>query len=75
MAASPKYKVFTGSNGVYVASCKFAEDAAAVVALYQDGEIRTGHAKKDTVFRNGIDGDAGESVDLVAEIVHERENV
>jgi hypothetical protein len=28
MAGTPKYKIFTG-GGEYVASCKYAEDAAA----------------------------------------------
>jgi hypothetical protein len=67
MAASPGLKVFNPS-GEYVASCKFAEDAAAIVAIYGDGaEIRIGHKKTDCVWREGSEVQpAGESFDQVA---------
>jgi len=74
MASSPKYKVFNPS-GEYVASCKYAEDAAAVVALYGDGaQIRTSHSKRDTVWIEGEECEsAANSVDFVAQRVSERE--
>ena len=76
MAASPRYKVFNPA-GKYVASCVHCEDAAAIVAAYGEGaEIRTGHAKRDTIFREFLDGDntvSGESYDAVAAIAHGNE--
>ena len=74
MAASPKYKIFN-PGGEYVASCKYAEDAAALMALYGDGaEIRTEHAKSTTVWREGAEQQsAGESYDFVASTVIARE--
>ena len=74
MASAPKYKVFNPS-GEYVASCKHAEDAAAVVALYGDGaQIRTSHSKRDTVWVEGEESDsAANSVDFVALMVALRE--
>lgn len=74
MAASPKYKVYN-PGGEYVASCKYVEAAAAVVALYGSGAtIRVGHSKRSIVWQEGTDGDAGESYDVVAEIVYQRES-
>ena len=73
MAATPKYKIFTPDNE-YVASCKYVEDAAALVAFRGHGStIRTGHSKKSIVYTNGEDGEAGESYDVVADIVFNRE--
>jgi len=70
MSSSPKYKVFN-AVGEYVACCKHVEDAAAIIASYGDGaSIRTGHAKKDTVYVNGVDGNAGDSYDAVARHVY-----
>jgi len=64
-SGTPKFKVFDG-DGVYQASCKELEACAALVALYGEGStIRWGHAKRDTLFTQGVDGDAGESYDLV----------
>lgn len=36
MAASPRFKVHS-PRGEYIASCKYLEDAAALVAAYGDG--------------------------------------
>lgn len=70
MAASPGLKVFNPS-GEYVASCKFAEDAAAIVAIYGDGaQIRFGHRPKDVVWTEGSEEHpASESFDGVALVV------
>jgi hypothetical protein len=72
MAGAPRLKVY-GPSGEYVASCKYAEDAAAVVAAHGTGStIRLGHRKADVAYTDGIDGDAGDSYDAVAEVVHKR---
>lgn len=73
MAAAPQLKVFA-PTGEYVASCKYAEDAAAIVAVYGDGaEIRIGHKKANVVWREGSeDQPAGESFDLVTMTICER---
>ncbi len=72
MSASPKWKVFSPS-GEYVASTKYVEDAAAIVASYGEGaQIRASHRKRDTVYTDGIDGDAAASYDVVAEAVQVR---
>ena len=77
MAGSPQYKVYSPS-GEYVAACKEIEHAAAIIgAFYAYPEepgatIRYGHSKKWTLFTQGIDGDAGESYDMVAIVSHAR---
>ena len=67
--ASPKYKVYKGSE--YVGCAKYAEDAAALVALQEDGSVRLLH--KYVLWTQGVDGDAGESYDAAAELMHQRE--
>jgi hypothetical protein len=73
MAASPFWKVFSPS-GEYIASCKYAEDAAAIVGSYGGGEIRVGHSKKLTVWREGMEeeGTATDSYDTVAAVCNRR---
>ena len=73
MAASPLWKVFNPS-GEYVASCKHAEDAAAIVGAYGGGEIRAGHSKALTVWREGYEeaGTATDSYDTVATVCNQR---
>ena len=70
MASTPRWKVFSPAKQ-YVACCHFAEDAAALAALYGEGAtIRDGHRVKDTVFTEGEnDTWAGESYDVAARIV------
>jgi hypothetical protein len=72
MAESPKYKVYN-RHGEYVAACKHAEDAAALVALYGDGAtIKHGH--RTIVWCEGAESQpAGKSYDFVAQKVYERE--
>ena len=67
MANAPRFKVYT-PDGEYVASCKHAEDAAALVALYGDGAtIRAGHSRRDILWHEGFQGQpAAESYDFVA---------
>ena len=68
MAASPQWKVFN-ELGEYVAACKYFEDAAAVVGMCDKGAtIRLGHAKKYTLWIEGIDGLAGDSYDHCTEV-------
>ena len=50
MAGSPSYKVYD-SQGVYQAACKEAYAAAVLADLY-GGTVRTGHAKRWTVWRS-----------------------
>lgn len=69
--AAPYWKVFN-PRGEYVAACKLPEDAAAIIAAYGPGAtLRAGHAKKETVWTEGVDGVAGESYDAVG--AHARE--
>ena len=77
MAGSPKWKVFVDDE--YIASCKYAEDAAALVGARgpcDDGsvQVRYGHSKRYTVWRDGLeDIEAAESYDVAAETMIERE--
>jgi hypothetical protein len=67
MASSPQLKVYR--NGEYVASCKYAEDAAAIVGL--SGTIRIGHNK--IIWHEGNESQpASESYDFVAETIRKR---
>lgn len=72
MASSPTWKVYS-VDGEYVASCKYVEDAAALLsACYGIGAtIRYGHSKK--VWIEGTERQpASESYDFVAATVHAR---
>lgn len=67
MAASPQFKVYR--DGEYVAACKYAEDAAAVIAATGSGEVRHGH--RVVVWREGREGfPAGDSFDRAAQVMH-----
>lgn len=70
MAASPVWKVYAGAE--YVASCKYAEDAGALVAFRGDGaSIRYRHTM--IVWQEGKEAQgAAESYDHVAVICHQR---
>lgn len=73
MAGSPRYTIHSPA-GEYVASCKYPEDGAAIVALYGTGaQIRARH-KKPALWTEGEEvQSAGESFDFVAETVRVRE--
>lgn len=71
---SPKYKIYD-ADGVYQASCKEAEAAAALVAsIYSGGTVRFDHSKKSIVWTEGSeDFSASESYDGAAMVMFERE--
>lgn len=69
MAQSPQFKVYRGKE--YVAACKHAEDAAALVAISCGGTIKHGHTL--VVWREGQEAfSAGESYDGAAQIMRQR---
>ena len=55
--------------GDRIARTFYVEDAAAIVALHAGGTIRAGHR---VLWREGVDGQAGESYDRVAEVALHR---
>ncbi len=70
MARGTRYKVI--SDGVHVASLRYAEDAAAMVALYGKG-TRVRFLHDVTVWREGKEEiEAGSSYDAAAAIMRER---
>lgn len=72
MASAPKLKGYN-PQGEYVAACKHAEDAAAIVAAYGSGAtIRWNHRR--ILWEEGKEtaGKAGDSYDIVASVVNER---
>lgn len=73
MASAPTLKIYS-PDGEYVAACKYATDAAALMALYGDGAtIRDGHSKRSTVWTEGAeDQPAAESYDHVHDVVQQR---
>jgi hypothetical protein len=66
MAGSPSWKVYSKS-GEYLASFKYPSHAAALVAAFGEygTTIRWGHNMK--AWTEGVDGNASESYDAVAE--------
>jgi len=66
MTNSPGYKFFDAA-GKYQGCTHDHTIAAQAVAYYGNGAtIRWhGHSKKNTIFTQGIDGDAAENYDLV----------
>ena len=72
MAATPKFKVYNPS-GEYVAACKHVEDAAAIVALYGHGSRIYDQFHRRVLWDEGHEKcPAGESYDIVAEVVYGR---
>lgn len=71
MAGSPVFKVYS-SEGLYIAACKHAEDAAAIIAMRGEGAtIRYQHGK--VLWKEGSEVQpAGESYDLVSDTVNGR---
>ena len=71
MAASPRYKVYS-VEGKYLASFKYASDAASLVGCRGTlgTTIRDGHST--VVWEDGKDGEAGDSYDRVADVIHSR---
>lgn len=72
MSGTPRWKVYDG-DGLYVAACRYIEDAAAVVGGHDDGStIRDGAHNRRIVWREGKDGHAADSYDDVAATVNMR---
>ena len=72
MASTLQFKVFD-VDGEYLASFRYVEDAAILVAAKEDGTtIRNGHSKRTIVWTEGVDGSASRSYSVVADIVHGR---
>lgn len=61
-------------TGEYRASCVDYTDAAALCALYGHGsEARSGHAKKNTIWREGFEEKlAADSYDFAVRVMIER---
>jgi len=71
MAATPRWKVYRDNE--YVGSCKYVEDAAALIAMSNCGDIRDGYNARKIVWREGCEAfSAADSYDQVARIVHNR---
>ena len=69
MAAAPPIK-FYDEKGTYQGSTHDYPIAALAVSFYGAGAtVRLGHAKRDIVFVQGRDGDAGDCFDLVGEAI------
>ena len=74
MGATPRWKVYR--DGEYVASCKYVEDAAALIGVSNCGEVRDGDNGRKVVWREGREAfSAADSYDGVAEVVHSRVRV
>jgi|6_EtaG_2_1085325.scaffolds.fasta_scaffold213716_2 hypothetical protein len=72
MASSPKFKVYNSERG-YIGCVKHAEDAAVLVSVQGVGStVRHGHAVRDIVWTEGVDGFAAGSYDIAAEVMHAR---
>lgn len=73
MAASPQFKVYSKS-GEYLASVKYAEDAAILLgALGQGTTLRYGHSIRQVLWREGYESfSAAESYDATAKEIQDR---
>jgi len=69
MASSPKFKVYR--YGEYVASCKYPEDAAAIIGM-SGGKILLNHRK--ILYRSDDGKEAANSYDEVAQKVYRAMN-
>lgn len=70
MAQSPKYKIYRGKE--YIGCVKDPTDAAVLVSVQTEGTVRLGHSH--ILWTEGVDGEAGESYDLCAETILNREH-
>lgn len=73
MAGSPRLKVFS-SDGEYIASVKYYEDAAALASMRGDGtQVRAGHGGTVLWHEGTEEFSAGESYDDAAQVMLERD--
>lgn len=69
MAASPDFKIYR--DGEYVASCKYAEDAACLAGMSEGTVVKYRH--RQVIWREGVeDFFASESWDGAAEVMSSR---
>ena len=71
MASAPRFKFFD-SQGEYIASLKYADDAAILLAVHGPGSsVRLGHSKKDTLLEVTEENHASivNSYDETAELI------
>lgn len=69
MGASPKYKIYRGKE--YVASVKYLEDAAALVAITGEGTVRLDPSR--IIWTEGNEAfSAGDSFDEAALVMRNR---
>lgn len=73
MAATPRYKIYSGT-GEYIAAIKHLEDAAAFVGIIGKGAtVRQGHSPRDVIWAEGAEeSSASESYDWAAEVMRSR---
>lgn len=72
MAASPRLKIYN-PEGEYVASCKYAEDAAALIAFLGDGAMIKASHRAEVWVEGKESQPASDSYAFVADTVHARE--
>lgn len=66
---APQWKIFD-AQGLYMGSLHDPTDAAAVIANYADGsQVRFGRDIEDTVWTEGVDGQAGDSFDGTVDLM------
>lgn len=71
MPKTPRFKIYRDSE--YVGSAKYAEDAAALIAVSGCGEIRDGWHGRRVLWREGREEfSASDSYDMVARVVARR---
>ncbi len=71
MAHSPNYKIYR-QGGEYVASCKYAEDAAAIVSIWGEGAFVKFQHRVRVWTEGKEDFSAGESYDRAASVMRRR---
>lgn len=66
---APQWKIFD-QTGLYMGSLHEPTDAAFVIANYSKGaQVRFGRDPQDTVWTEGVDGEAGESYDVTVALM------
>ena len=66
---TPQWKIFD-QTGLFMGSLHDPTDAAFVIANYSTGaQVRFGRDRQDTVWTEGVDGEAGESFDVAVALM------